>query len=138
MLLDRPATRTYLHRTCTRVAWRPWPSGVRKALQDAERPGSERIFRPGASCSVRRLLLGMLQRGPSAAGAQMPDTVGDWSGVLPRDRDPVTAAPRRGQGEPRTEALGWPAGPPTESSAAERYRRCPAAWPCSTTAWASR
>ncbi len=39
-------------------------------------------------------------------------TVGDWTGVLPRDRDPATRRHRRHQGEWRAETLEWPAGRP--------------------------
>ncbi|MCF6376431.1 hypothetical protein L2K70_02335 [Nocardioides KLBMP 9356] len=41
-------------------------------------------------------------------------TVGDWDGVLPRDRDPATRRHRRHQGEWRSSTLRWAAGPPQD------------------------
>lgn len=72
---------------------------------------------------AQRVIPGDLPPGTRAAALA---TVGDWSGVLPPDRGaPATAAHRRAQGEWRTEVLGWPAGPPTEPRAAERYPTLP-------------
>jgi hypothetical protein len=53
-------------------------------------------------------------------------TIGDWTGVLPRDRDPATRRYRRHQGEWRTKHANWPAGPPQrDRRVRERYTTLP-------------
>lgn len=57
---------------------------------------------------------------------QHETTVGDWTGALPRDRDPATRRHRRHQGQWRTETLGWPAGlPQNDVRVRARYATLP-------------